>query len=891
MDQKTWLWRKRSSEKTIIANGKNGFDLKGKVEEVILPNEKEAALEETVKILTEKLASLTSECTAKDELLKDQGEQMQEAEAGKEKADKEILLLKQQLDEASAQKLAANERLSNLNAAFKDCMEQLKSVREEKEQSVHDVIARTSTEYEKAHKKLEDKLAETSKKVASLTVENSHLLKALQVKEKLIEDLSDQRCQTEAEFNALMARLDSVEKENAFLRYEFRMLEKDLDTRNEELKIVRRSLDASEKHYVQNVNKMKKLEAECQRLRVLVRKRLPAPTHLATMKAEFEMQERFQIETRRRKMNSVTGGLVARESSRENVEISGKRISFLVERLQNVEQENKVLRDLLMERPNDLSPSPRVCNQVVPLSLKGESRVAEHHKVETSRELDASIISSNKDYERGSSRSWDSNSISGLENFKNGVLTKTPEHKVLGINDMSLMDDFAEMEKLAIVAVDVPHDNVYASSEGRKRLSGSLKDEKCHDHVESTGMELVPVGQEFGESTITPTGDWLQATLKTIMEQVRVSGKSIYELLEDIKMALQAEIYETGSSTPSKSEMLPVSGYIAWRSPITSPSVASSKGVLDLCSSVENINRDLTLSVRKSINRLVELVRRLYSGNSEGCNGPKKTEDYAVHVFGWNADELCEIMQRFIGTCNLILDGNSNFEKFSEELSIFLDWIVNRCITKDGYSSGYDLKQHLCGNVWTAGTELGSTQRLLLEMEKIQSILELENKGLKTELSSLKSSQKSLELSLQSAREKSDTLSNDFEHSQQSIHNLRIELETLSESKRMIEDQFENQKMINEELDTQLNVARANLNDVSQKLSSLEVELEDKSQCCEELEGTCLELKLQLESMASKDGMKDAINEEQKLLQTVSPASFHSLPSSQLELLFLISVI
>ncbi|KAJ6896403.1 hypothetical protein NC651_022568 [Populus alba x Populus x berolinensis] len=63
----------------------------------------------------------------------------------------------------------------------------------------------------------------------------------------------------------------------------------------------------------------------------------------------------------------------------------------------------------------------------------------------------------------------------------------------------------------------------------------------------------------------------------------------------------------------------------------------------------------------------------------------------------------------------------------------------------------------------------------------------------------------------------------------------------------MIEDQIENQKSINEDLDTQLTVTKAKLNEVFHKFSSLEVEFEDKSNCCEELEVTCLELQLQLE--------------------------------------------
>ena len=74
----------------------------------------------------------------------------------------------------------------------------------------------------------------------------------------------------------------------------------------------------------------------------------------------------------------------------------------------------------------------------------------------------------------------------------------------------------------------------------------------------------------------------------------------------------------------------------------------------------------------------------------------------------------------------------------------------------------------------------------------------------------------------------------------------KTEPEGLRESKLMIEDQLENQKLINEELDHKLSVATVQINEANQKLSALKVELEDRSHCCEELEATCLDLQLQL---------------------------------------------
>lgn len=786
------------------------------------------------------------------------------------------------MDEALQQKLAANDRLGNLNAALKDCMQQLNLVREEQEQRVNDAIMSTSKEFEKAHKRLEEKLSETNKKLANMTLENSHLNKAIQVKESLIEDLGNRRSQVEAEFDALMTRLDSVEKENAFLRYECRVLEKDLDIRNEELEFTRRSADTSKKHYLESMNKVKKLETECQRLRVLVRKRLPAPAFLANMKTEVEIQGRCQIETRRRRSNPVTGGLVVRESTRENLDISSKRISFLIDRLQNVEQENKILRDILAKKDNDVSHSVTACSQIVPISAQAEAQPEQPLELAASNAMSSEISSLSdmnlrEEHETNSSRSWASALISELDTFKDGDLKNMPEHKMMGISDISLMDDFVEMEKLAIVAVDPPCESYHASSDMHHRHHGlpeSSKREICQNHIDSTGMELVPVGKELNErhqqvqtsdSSSTQPCDWLQAVLKLISEQLRVSERSIDELLDDIKIAMHSETYEVMSSTHSRqAELLPISGYITWKSPTTSPTLGSSKGVLDVCSSLEETNHEVIQSVSTSIGKIIELVRRLDSGHSGDCTEPDNwlemdsgtspsnqltTEGcFVIHVFGWKTCELFTVLQQFVGTCEYLVDGKVSFEKFAVELLSALEWIMKNCITNQAISgSRYDLKHQCSHNAMGNATELGSVQNLLLEMKKIHSILQVENKGLKTELNLLKSLQKDLELNLQSARDKSEALTSDLEQSQQSINDLQAELGTLNESKKLFEDQFENQKMINEELDTQLTVAKVRLNDVSQKVSSLEVELEDKRHCCEELEATCLELQLQLE--------------------------------------------
>lgn len=565
------------------------------------------------------------------------------------------MLLQQQLNEALLQKVSTNEQMTHLTSALKDYEQQLSSVREEQEQKVHDAVTSTSREFEKAQKELEEKLTKTNKMLSNLMVENSNLNKALLLKENVIEDLTRSKSQVEEESNTLMARLDSKDKENAFLKYEFRMLEKELEIRQEEVEFNRRSADASHKQYLDSIKKVSKLEAECQRLRVQVRKRLSGPAALTKTRSEVEINGRNHTDMRRRNMNPTTGALVVRDSSVKASESPGeKNLNLLVERLCVVEEENKILKEFLAQRDDELS------------TLRSSF-------VQTASKL--SQVES--------------------QNCRHEELKNTSECKMIGVSDMSLMDDFVEMEKLAIVAVDAPLESSHIFSE-----ASSLK-KSCEHQLVITGKELVPVESELETRDLSPKSSfWLEDVLKVIWEQHRVSSKCLDELLEEVRVALFKH-----SEQP---ELLPISGYLTWKTPTSSPRMECLKKMSDI--------------------------------------------------------------------------------------GIFVD----------------------------------------------------NNESLSNELKNVKTQVKDLEV-LQLDNDRTDGLMNKLRESEETIESLQTELETLKESKRVIEDEMEHQKLITEELDTQLTVSNLNFNKLLKKFSSLEVELEARSHCCEELEATCLELGLQLE--------------------------------------------
>ncbi|KAF2283747.1 hypothetical protein GH714_014747 [Hevea brasiliensis] len=446
MDQKTWLWRKKSTEKMIVATDKVNFS-PNRNEEIQTLLDNKAELEKDLKSLNDKLSSALSECNAKDDLVKKHAKMVEKATTGWDGAEAKTVSLKQELDEAIQQRAAGEERLTHLDAALKECMQQLCFVREEQEQRVHDAVMKVSGEYEESQMILEEKLSETSKRLAKIGVENAHLSNVLLAKEKLIEDLTKQKAQVEADFNSLMIR----------------------------------TADASHKQQLESAKKIAKLESECQRLRLLVRKRLPGPAALAKMKSEVDILGRDSVEMRRRRTYSSPSGLIVDNAVDNSPDTPSKKINFLTEQLCAMEEDNKALKEALNRKANELQISRTMYASTASKLSQVESHLGELSKGQTTlepsrsglvpHELSLATISDvGSDDKVSCAESWACALISELEHFKNGKQRESPAVKTVGESDINLMDDFVEMEKLAIVSVDkqsgsphVPSDDANAT--------------------------------------------------------------------------------------------------------------------------------------------------------------------------------------------------------------------------------------------------------------------------------------------------------------------------------------------------------------------------------------------------------------------------------------------
>ncbi|KAI3409333.1 uncharacterized protein J3R85_019462 [Psidium guajava] len=886
MDHKAWLWKKKTAEKTI-ADDEVDLPLKGNTEpQVQVASTDKAELEKELKHLTDKLSYVLSECNTKDELAKKHEKKAQEAIVGWEQTETEVVSLRKRLEESLKERLAGEERLAHLDAALKECMRQLHFVREEQEKRINDAVMKTSKEFEKSQVVLEGKLEETNKRLAKMGIENIHLSKTLISKEKLVEDLNKQRKQAEADIGSLMARLESIEKDNNSLKYEVHVLEKELEIRNEEREFNHRTADVSHKQHLESVKKIAKLESECQRLRLLVRKRLPGPAAVAKMKNEVQMLGRDSAQTR--KMNTGQIGFMSDFAVENYPETPSKRISILTEQLIVMEEENKALKEALSKKERELhisrvlnantgSKLSRIDSQVEG-SLKRQKGVDMTRTAHLSHEPSlASVSDIGSDDKVSCAESWATALISELENVRNEKQRWSVSSKTIGASDISLMDDFAEMEKLAIVSGD---DTRRAEQESH-----------------STGTILVNVPE------------WLQQILKLILEQHQSTERCLDEILEDVRITLAHVRRQYPGKFGDTKERASNNGNNLFKPSNSSLRSGLSHKIVDPdFSSMGKSNQKIKPDLSKSMSKIIELMESisLPSQNSEDTDTPLKKEGnfssnkssetptgYMVRVFQWKTSELGDVLEHFLRTCYDLLNEKADLCNFFKELASALEWVLNHCFSLQDVSS---MRDEIMQNTdWDesrsegeveAGTihQLSDADKLHIpikqlcistssvggniNMSHLGELQSDEPKKLEENLEKIESAKEGLEGPLQSAIGENGSLIDQLEASKETIESLHMELNSLKESKGLAEDQIVSHKLSYEDLDRQLAVAKVELNEARQQFSSLEVELENKNGCCDELQATCLDLQLQLESMKKDESLKNDVIQEGKQLRT-----------------------
>ncbi|KAL1343923.1 filament-like plant protein 4 isoform X1 [Arachis hypogaea] len=492
MDRR-WPWKKKSSGKAVDKPLESGdasdqanqdrkevnyvqisvesySHLTGLEDQVKTYEGKVRTLENEIKEMNEKLSAANSDINTKETIVKQHAKVAEEAVLGWEKAEAEALALKNHLESVTLSKLTAEDRASHLDGALKECMRQIRNLKEEHEQKIQEVALAKTKQLDKIKGELEAKIVNFEEKLVRASAENGALSMSLQERSNMLIKVSQEKAHAEAEIEHLKSNIESCEREINSLKYELHVVSKELEIRNEEKNMSIRSAEAANKQHAEGVKKIAKLEAECQRLRGLVRKKLPGPAALAQMKLEVEGLGHDYRESRIRKspvkpaapyLSPLT------EFSLENVQKFQKENEFLSGRLLAMEEETKMLKEALAKRNSELQASRSMCAKTLSKLQSWETQHQQKGSPESITQMihasnAPSLVSMSEDGndDTGScADSWSTAIVSGLSQFPKEKSTEK-SIKSEATKKLELMDDFLEVEKLARLSNDTNLDEV-----------------------------------------------------------------------------------------------------------------------------------------------------------------------------------------------------------------------------------------------------------------------------------------------------------------------------------------------------------------------------------------------------------------------------------------------
>ncbi|KAL1567820.1 filament-like plant protein 7 [Salvia divinorum] len=879
MDQKSWLWKKKSTEKTLVAD-KAGNSLGKNEEEATevqkLTNEK-TCLEKDIQILNERLSSTHSDCIAKDNIVKKQVKIAEEAILGWEKAETEAIGIKQELDRVLQQKASSEERVHHLDAALKECMHQLRFVREEQERRVHGALTKSSEDFEKIQIALREQIVEASKKLAKLDAENAQLSNALSGKDKVIEDLAKYRSRLEADLNALLLRSETTEKENASLKYEVHVLEKELDIRNEEREFNRRIADVAQKHQHESAIKIAKLESECQGLRLLIQKRLPGPATLAKMRNEVKSLAKNHAEMNQRKSNlSPTSS--AEISSELIPDVSSERNKTLKEALNKKSSELQLSRNMYARTS---SKFPRAAG-LIGEPLKGQVPTEQGKYPFFVQEHSLTASSEVGSYDKSSyTESCSSALMLDLEDLKSEKQLRTPSHRNMATSDMNLMDDFAEMEKLAVVSLDDPAVSPNSSSELSKPFLGSPGNPFGANSSSELAGGCAPICDIPSEHVIPSnetrsgcvagngTPEKVSDLVKMLLEHSHSSQRNPQDLVEDIISALahysvDSTVFSGNASAHHAEVSYNGRGDNVQANEFSNIEKGNNTTISAKVESGQRVGPSVSIPIRKVL-ELLEGINIQSQDNGIDKNSGNPT-GYTVRVFQWKTDEFSAILQQFVETCNDFLMGTANLEHFVLQIASSLEWIMSHCFSLQDVSSMKDaIRNHLDWDDSGSESEEGSgtvshMPKSTSKMETLQPPFKEEVKTWNVEWTSKESAEATgSEGCLRSETCMRECLVIQPQESENGNTNLHTEMEYNEQSEGM----FGKQKMI-EDLETQLMESNQQRVKACERISLLENELKNKNNCYKGLEETCHELQIQVKSMTSKEVPDDGKCQEKQ---------------------------
>ncbi|CAK8569076.1 unnamed protein product [Lathyrus sativus] len=523
-------------------------------EQVQTYEEKVQTLEDEINEMNEKLSVANSEINTKESMVKQHAKVAEEAVSGWEKAEAEALALKDHLESVTLSKLTVEDRASHLDGALKECMRQIRNLKEEHEQKIQEVALSKTKQLDKIKGELEANIASFEQKLRRSAAENGALSRSLQERSNMLIQISEEKARAEAEVEQLKSNVESCEREINSLKYELHVSSKELEIRNEEKNMSMRSADAANKQHMEGVKKIAKLEAECQRLRGLVRKKLPGPAALAQMKLEVENLGRDYGESRLRKSPvkaSTPNPSPLPEFSPENVQNFQKENEFLTERLFTMEEETKMLKEALAKRNSELQASRSMCAKTLSKlqSLEAQLQTSNHQNGspksithvthESIYSQNASIapslvsVSEDGNDDAGScAESWTTTIASGPSPHVSKKCTEESS-KSEAIQKLELMDDFLEVEKLARLSIDSNIDATVSLSSNNKATDGVAND------ISQVSTAKVGLSETNGDSNSLPNQVSSGALMSALDPQSDV-GSLLTELRSRILLVFES---------------------------------------------------------------------------------------------------------------------------------------------------------------------------------------------------------------------------------------------------------------------------------------------------------------------------------------------------------------
>ncbi|KAK6115759.1 hypothetical protein DH2020_008028 [Rehmannia glutinosa] len=284
-----------------------------------------------------------------------------------------------------------------------------------------------------------------------------------------------------------------------------------------------RSAEVANKQHLEGVKKIAKLEAECQRLRGLVRKKLPGPAALAQMKLEVENLGRDYGEPRLRRSPmtpTTTHFSQMPEFSLENSLKYQKENELLTERLLEMDEQTRMLKEALANRNSELQASRSICAQTASKLQNLEAQLRANAQVSTggfsSQKVSDQLMSEDGNDDNvscaGSLATVSMSELSYIQKEKNA----DSPHKSENTNHLDLMDDFLEMEKIACL----PHGS-----------NGAVSSSDVSVNTGNTGSELVKheddakINVNSCIDTVQTNDQALEMAISGIYDFVMILGK------------------------------------------------------------------------------------------------------------------------------------------------------------------------------------------------------------------------------------------------------------------------------------------------------------------------------------------------------------------------------